>query len=287
MVLAPDGEVIRILTGEQQQHISADVAFAVWSYWEATGDERFLIGAGAAILIETARFWASRVMREDDGRYHIRGVIGPDEYHETVDDNAYTNGIAQWNLETAEKVTKLLARRWPAQWQALSCRVGLRDEEPTRWLRIARDLYTGFDERTGLFEQFQGYFGLEKIDLAAFQPRRAPMDVLLGRERTQRSKVIKQPDVVMLIYLLWDRFPADVRRIKFRILRAPLRPRQLAEPGHSRSCSGAPGKDCARRALFPPGRRDRPGQQETIEHAFPRRGVQRRAEPKTSMTTTR
>ena len=71
-VVAPDGEVIRILTGEQEQHISADVAFAVWSYWEATEDECFLIEAGAEILIETARFWASRVTREEDGRYHIR-----------------------------------------------------------------------------------------------------------------------------------------------------------------------------------------------------------------------
>ena len=81
-VVAPDGEVIRILTGEQEQHISADVAFAVWSYWEATEDECFLIEAGAEILIETARFWASRVTREEDGRYHIRCVIGPDEYRD-------------------------------------------------------------------------------------------------------------------------------------------------------------------------------------------------------------
>ena len=64
-------------------------------------DERFLVEAGAEILIETARFWASRAAHEEDGRYHIRGVIGPDEYHETVDDNAYTNGLAQWNLEVA------------------------------------------------------------------------------------------------------------------------------------------------------------------------------------------
>jgi kojibiose phosphorylase len=155
LALGPDGEAIRILTGEQELHISADVAFAVWSYWEASGDERFLIEAGAEILIETARFWASCVVHEDDGRYHIRRVIGPDEYHETIDDNAYTNGMAQWNLETAGEVTRLLAGRWPAQWQALSCRLGLEGGEPARWREIARNLYTGFDERTGLFEQFR------------------------------------------------------------------------------------------------------------------------------------
>ena len=214
--IAPDGEEVRLLVGEQEQHISADIAYGVWRYWRATGDERFFLDAGAEILLETARFWASRAKREADGRYHIRGVIGPDEYHESVDDNAYTNVMAQWNLEIGEATASLVAARWPAQWQALSRRLELDPDEPRAWLRVARDLYTGFDARTGLFEQFQGYFGLEEIDLAAFEPRNAPMDVLLGRERTQRSKIIKQADVVMLLHLLWDRFPPAVREANFR-----------------------------------------------------------------------
>jgi trehalose/maltose hydrolase-like predicted phosphorylase len=214
-VVAPDGEIIRILTGEQEQHISGDVAFGVWNYWPATGDDRFLVEAGAEILIETARFWATRAEREEDGRYHIHGVIGPDEYHETVDDNAYTNGLAQWNLEVAAEIASLLAERWPGQWQALSRRLGLGSDESRRWQQIAHDFYTGFDEKTGLFEQFRGYFTLDDIDLAAFVPRTAPMDVLLGRERIQRSKIIKQADVVMLVYLLWDRMPPAVRQANF------------------------------------------------------------------------
>jgi kojibiose phosphorylase len=214
-VVASDGQIVRVLTGEQEQHISADVAFGVWNYWHATGDDRFLIAAGAEILIETARFWTSRVEREEDGRYHIRGVIGPDEYHETIDDNAYTNGMAQWNLEVAAEIANLVAERWPRPWQELSRRLGIEPEEPHRWQQIARDFYTGFDKRTGLFEQFRGYFGLEEIDLAAFIPRTASMDVLLGRNRIQRSKIIKQPDVVMLIHLLWDRMPPHVRKANF------------------------------------------------------------------------
>ena len=214
-VVSPDGEIVRILTGEQEQHISADVAFGAWKYWEATGDESFLVDAGAEILIETARFWASRAELEEDGRYHIRGVIGPDEYHEKVDDNAYTNGLAQWNLEVGEEVARLVAERWPEQWRALSRRLGLEVEEPRRWLQVARELYTGFDEQTGLFEQFRGYFGLEDIDLAPFAQRTAPMDVLLGRERIQRAKIIKQPDVVMLVHLLWERLPTEVRKANF------------------------------------------------------------------------
>jgi kojibiose phosphorylase len=212
LVVAPTGEVIRIRSGDEEQHISADVAYGVWQYWRATGDERFLRDAGAEILVETARFWASRATREEDGRYHIRGVIGPDEYHETVDDNAYTNGMARWNLETGAEAATLLAERWPAQAQRI--RIGL--DEPRQWLQVARNLHVGLDPRTGIIEQFQGYFDLEDIDLGSYPSRAAPMDVLLGRERIQRSQIIKQPDVVMLLYLLRDRYPADVQAANFR-----------------------------------------------------------------------
>lgn len=214
-VIAPDGEVVRILTGEQEVHISADVAFAVWNYWQSSADDPFLLNAGAEMLIETARFWASRAKHEDDGRYHIRKVIGPDEYHVTVDDNAYTNGMAQWNLETAAEITDLIAEQWPDKWQALSRRLGVDDDEKRAWQHAARDMYTGFDEKTGLFEQFRGYFELEDIDLASFDTRSAPIEMLIERDRLARSKIIKQPDVLMLVYLLWDRIPEDVRRINF------------------------------------------------------------------------
>src|SRR5262249_16543052 len=70
-ILTPDGEVIRVLSGDQEHHISADIAYAVWGYWRATGDDRFFSEAGAEILLETGRFWASRASRGEDGRYHI------------------------------------------------------------------------------------------------------------------------------------------------------------------------------------------------------------------------
>ncbi|MBI2953537.1 MAG: glycoside hydrolase family 65 protein [Chloroflexi bacterium] len=215
-VLAPDGEVIAVLSGEQEHHISADIAYAVWQYWQPSGDDDFFVNAGAEILLETARFWASRGQIEDDGRYHIRHVIGPDEYHEDVDDNAYTNVMAQWNMERGAEVVRILEERWPERWRDLAQRLGITPEEPERWLRLAKAMYTGFDPETGLFEQFHGYFDLEEIDLTAYEGRTAPMDVLLGRERIRRSKVLKQPDVVMLIYLLWDRFSPTVRAANFR-----------------------------------------------------------------------
>lgn len=119
-MIAPDGRPFDVLTGQQELHISADVAYAVWHYWRATGDEGFMATVGAEILVETARFWASRASVEADGSAHIRQVIGPDEYHETVDDDAYTNVMAVFNLERASDAVAMLKRERPADWGALS-----------------------------------------------------------------------------------------------------------------------------------------------------------------------
>jgi trehalose/maltose hydrolase-like predicted phosphorylase len=132
-----------------------------------------------------------------------------------VGDNAYTNVMARWNLERGAEVASLVRRRWPERWAELVARLGIVEDEPGGWLAAAERIAVGVDPATGLVEQFAGYFDLEEIDLVAYEPRTAPMDVLLGRERTQQSQVIKQADVVMLLALLEERFPARARRANF------------------------------------------------------------------------
>jgi kojibiose phosphorylase len=215
-VLSPNGKIIPVLAGLQEHHISADVAYAVWQYWKATSDDEFLLAAGAEIVLETARFWASRVTRGSDDRFHILEVIGPDEYHEGIDDNAFTNVMAQWNLRCALQVAGLLQRRWPERWEVLARELQLSDEELEGWREVADAMYTGFDPSTGLFEQFRGFHGLEYIDLTQYEKRTAPMDVLLGRDRVKCSQVVKQADVIMMLALLWEQFPAEVRERNFR-----------------------------------------------------------------------
>lgn len=215
-VIGPDRQIIPVHSGEQEQHISADVAYAVWQYWQATGDDRFLCDAGAEIILETGRFWSSRAGLEADGRCHIRGVIGPDEYHENIDDSAYTNVMARWNIRRALDVAALLRERWPEDWTRLSLRLDLGEAELKEWRTVAETIATGLDPKTGLFEEFQGYFGLENIDLAAYAGRSVPMDVVLGRDRTQKSQVIKQADVVALLALLPEEFAGDAGSDNFR-----------------------------------------------------------------------
>ena len=215
-VIGPDRQVVDVLCGKQEQHISADVAYAVWQYWQATADDGFLLDAGAEILLETGRFWASRAQREADGQCHIRGVIGPDEYHEHIDDNAFTNVMARWNIRRAVDVAKLVCERWPENWACLSSRLGVDDTEIKQWQTVAATLATGLDIRTGLFEQFAGYFALEEIDLTDYAGRSLPMDVVIGRERTRSSQVIKQADVVALLGLLPEEFIGETGAVNFR-----------------------------------------------------------------------
>ncbi len=213
--IAPDGRVVKILTGAHEQHISADIAYAVWLYWRTTGDTTFMLEGGAEILIETARFWASRARVEADGRAHIRAVIGPDEYHEMVDDNAYTNGMARWNLERAADAVDLLGKECGVDWASCARRLALADDEPALWRSVAAALATGFDPETGLIEQFDGYFRLDDIDVLSHVGCATPIDLCLGPERTRRSKAVKQADVVALSAFLWDEWPRSVHQANF------------------------------------------------------------------------
>jgi trehalose/maltose hydrolase-like predicted phosphorylase len=214
-VIGPDRKIVDILCGRQEQHISADVAYAVWQYWMATGDDEFLLDAGAEVLLETGRFWASRAQPEADGFHHIRGVIGPDEYHEGVDDNAFTNVMARWNIRRALDVAEWLQDRWPDDWARLTARLGVDDVEMKQWMNVSESMAIGLDHETGVFEQFAGYFALEQIDLTTYAGRSVPMDVVLGRERTGGSQVIKQADVVALLGLLPEEFLGEAATKNF------------------------------------------------------------------------
>jgi kojibiose phosphorylase len=203
----PDGQPVRIWTGDIEHHIVADVAYAVMQYWQVTGDDEFMRDYGAEIVLETARFWESRVewsaARE---RYEINDVIGPDEYHEHVNNNAFTNRMARWNLEKALDVLTWLRLVYPDKAAGLATRLDLTKERLARWRHIIGKLYIPQPAGGPLLEQFDGFFELEEIDLAACEPRTVSMQALLGIEGAQKYQVLKQPDVLMLLYLLREEY---------------------------------------------------------------------------------
>jgi kojibiose phosphorylase len=205
-----------ILTGVQEHHLAADIAYAIVQYRQATGDDAFFLDYGAEMLLEIARFWSTRATLGEDGRYHILTVIGPDEYHESVDDNAYTNVMAQWTLRRALAAATELQSEHRERWAALAQELDITDRELEEWRSIADRLVTGYDANTGLFEQFAGYYKLRKVDLTGHDMADKTMDVKLGWEELGKTQVLKQADVVMLMFLLWDTFSPAAREANFR-----------------------------------------------------------------------
>ena len=184
------GEPIPILTGMHEEHIVADVAWAADRYAAWTGDDAFLPeGPGRDLAVETARYWASRIRVDRSGRGHLYGVMGPDEYHEVVDDNAFTNVMARWNLTRGAELLGSSGRAADA-------------EEAARWRELATGLVDGWDPERRLYEQFAGYFGLQPMLVAQVARPPVAIDVLLGHDRVARSQLIKQADVLMLHHLL-------------------------------------------------------------------------------------
>ena len=187
------GELIPIRTGEREAHIVAAVAWGACEYVAWTGDTEFLEGPGRELILDTARYWASRARVDQDGRAHLRGVMGPDEYHEVVDDNAYTNVMARWNLRQAARLVD---------------QMGGDTAEADEWRRLAESLVDGWDPVRGVYEQFAGYWGLEPLLVADVADTPVAADILLGAERVTGSQLIKQADVVMLHYLVPDEVAA-------------------------------------------------------------------------------
>lgn len=200
IVLKSTGEEIPVFTGSQQLHVTADVAYAVWRYWEATQDEEFLFGPGAEILFETARFWHSRATR-GDRHYHIRGVVGPDEYHHSVNDNAYTNWMARFNLERAAWLARKMAEN---------------EEEAQAWAELATSLFVPAPNEHGIIEQFEGFFALENYPLPKNERFKAPVSRLFDWQKINRVKLLKQADVLMLPLLFPDAFSDEVVAANYR-----------------------------------------------------------------------
>ena len=198
---AVPGSQVRIWTGDIEIHVSAMVAHAVMAYWHATNDDQFMVERGVELVLETARFWESRAeWKADAGRFEFSDVIGPDEYHEHVDNNAFTNHFAAWHLRTAADLIEWLRERDLGKAASL----GANPESAARFRSVADLIFLPRDGGSGVVEQFDGYFSRQDIDLAEYAGRTSSMQAILGIEGVAQTQVIKQPDVLMLAYLLPD-----------------------------------------------------------------------------------
>ena len=206
-----------ITCGEIEHHIVCDVAYGVYNYAKATGDVEFMEKCGYEILFETADFWQSRLeYKADRDRYEICQVTGPDEYKEYVDNNAYTNYLVKWNLDTALAEAERLQTEEPDTFAKFEKLIGL-----TSLMQNIRDkahkIYLPIANEDGLVPQNDTYLGLRQIDLTKYKT--SNINRLIYRDYTieekQKIMVSKQADFIQLCVLMPDLFPADIVRKNF------------------------------------------------------------------------
>ena len=194
---------------------STAVAYGIWHYVHLTGDTDFLRDYGAEMLLQIARFLKSRVARSPrSGKYGFYGVMGPDEFHLMVNNNAYTNYMGKRTLDYAAEVLTRLREQEPAAAAALFEKTGFSGEEAEVWRGIADNMCMPITE-SGLIEQHDGFFDLPHTDIASIPVSEFPLYEHWSYDRIYRTDMIKQPDVLMFLYLYNSSFSAQVKRANY------------------------------------------------------------------------
>ncbi len=195
-----------------QRHVNIAVAYNLWKYWESSRDTEFLFGAGAEMFLDIAKFWASlSTYSRHHQRYEICGVMGPDEYHEHcptsqepgLRNNAYTNIMVVWLLKKALELLLLLPNKQRA---VLTETLNLDDKDYAAWTDIAHNMRIAF-HGDKIISQFEGFGDLKEFEWQTYQNKYGDicrLDRILENENdsTNNYQVLKQPDVLMLFYLL-------------------------------------------------------------------------------------
>ncbi|CTR13151.1 family 65 glycosyl hydrolase [Escherichia coli] len=185
----------KVASAQAEHHLVADIAWAVIQYWQTTGDESFIAHEGMALLLETAKFWISRAVRVND-RLEIHDVIGPDEYTEHVNNNAYTSYMARYNVQQALNI----ARQFGCSDDAFIHRAEM----------FLKELWMPEIQPDGVLPQDDSFMAKPAINLAKYKAAAGKQTILLDYSRAEvnEMQILKQADVVMLNYMLPEQFSA-------------------------------------------------------------------------------
>jgi len=188
-------------------HVNADIADAVVRYVDATGNEEFNASTGLELLTQTARLWRSLGHHDAQGRFHIDGVTGPDEYSAIADDNIYTNLMAAHNLRSAADA----AKRHPDRAREL----GIDAEESASWRDAAEQMYIPFDEVLGVHPQAERFTRHQVWDFDHTEPEQYPLLLHFPYFDLYRKQVVKQADLVLAMTLRGEAFTPEQKLKNF------------------------------------------------------------------------
>jgi len=221
--LCPDFFFKDVLTGRKirnhfndwQIHVSPDIAYTVWHYYQATGDIDFIVNYGSEIIFEIARFLYSRALfNKNKKEFELIRLLGPDEYHENVDNNVFTLYQSKYALDKALKIYKIMERDYPDKLKVLKNKLELKAEEVADWKELARLIKEPEpDPETGLIEQHDGYFDLEDTTPEVLKERLQDPGEYWGWPNgvAHHTQVIKQADLIQLFWLQPDLFSKEIK----------------------------------------------------------------------------
>jgi nigerose phosphorylase len=206
---------LRTYFRDKQVHISGDVAITLWEYFKLSGDDSLLRQGGAEVILECARFYYSYAyFKKDKNRYEVLDVTGPDEYHERIHNNAFTNMVAKVTFEVAIATVDYLKSRYPEELKKLFDKLKISDEidgfrEACNLMYLPHP-----DPKTGVVEQFDAYYKLEDVSKEELKKRIIHPDEYMGAGQgiAVHTQIIKQADVIMMMNIFKDRFPGEIKK---------------------------------------------------------------------------
>jgi hypothetical glycosyl hydrolase len=216
------GKSTKIWSGFIEQHITSDISFAVWQYYQVTGDEDFMNKYGYEILLDTGIFWASRLQwNVEKNQYHINEVVGPDEYKEHVNNDAFTNYTAYWCIENAIHYYHLLKTEKPEIFPRLDSLLKLETEIQELEAKLPL-IYLPQPNENNIIPQDDTYLTLKEIDLFKYKNQEQVGSLFLDYSLSQVNlmQVSKQASVVMLMYLLEHKFNPEVKKSNYNYYEA-------------------------------------------------------------------
>lgn len=196
-------------------HVIADIAYAILEYWYATGDNNFMLEYGCEILIETARYWESRVSTNPDtGNYDILAVRGPNEYDVLVNNNLYTNMMARENLKLALKFIEIMKHTYQDAWQHLRSKLSFDDNECVTWLSIIDKITLPYDAIQDLYLEDDAYHRRVPVDMKVVKPTaKRIIDTTIPYEALPLYQITKQADVLHVMKNLpWEFSTEQIRK---------------------------------------------------------------------------
>ena len=200
----------------EEIHRNGAIAYGIYNYIRHTQDREYLTEGGLEVLIAIARFWAQRVnWSQDKSQYVMLGVTGPNEYENNVNNNYYTNFMAQWCLEYATECVQWVMTHEHGAYQVIADRVHWQDDELSTWQDIAANMYFPYSKAHGVFLQQDGFLDKELTPVAELDPAERPINQHWSWDRILRSVYIKQADTLQGMFFFEDKTDREVMRKHF------------------------------------------------------------------------